>query len=152
MASVLHSQHCAGSCLTTVIATSGFGRLTSRPAWQKSLRLWTDLFTPSATNIADIANAKPALLEYPTEIRLRIYKALFEGVKINLEFSPDLKLSVRDRKSTGVLRTSQQLRAEAMPVFHATAWFRGSLNVFSVLDAFGKEYGGMVDGKSIRFS
>jgi hypothetical protein len=121
----------------------------------KAPKLWTDLFrtSTSPTNIADIANAKPALLfEYPTEIRLRIYKALFEEVKIDLVLSSDLKLSVRDGKSTGILRTSQRLRAEAMPVFHATAWFRGSLNVFSVLDAFGKEYGGMVDGKSIRFS
>jgi hypothetical protein len=85
------------------------------------------------------------LLEYPTEVRLRIYKALFEGVKVNLELSSEFKLSVRDKKATRILRTSQQLRAEAMPVFHATVWFRGPFNVFSLLDAFGKDYGGLVD-------
>ncbi|KPI35116.1 uncharacterized protein AB675_1374 [Cyphellophora attinorum] len=98
-------------------------------------KLWTDLFNPSPTNtanIANIANAKPALLEYPSEIRLKIYKALFEEVQINLVLSSDLKLS-----------PAITSRSYASVPCHSM--FRGSLNVFSVLDAFGKEYGGMAD-------
>jgi hypothetical protein len=97
----------------------------------------------SSKNVADL---KSRLLELPAEVRLNIYQNIFKGAEIRLRVSVDLKLDCRDsNKATSILRVCRLLRAEAMPICHATALFEGSENDFELLDEFKKSYGGLAD-------
>jgi hypothetical protein len=97
----------------------------------------------SPENVADVV---ACLIRLPAEVRVNIYRQLFKEGEIRLRVTTDLKLHCRDtNKVTSVLRVGRLLRAEAMPICHATALFEGSENDFELLDDFKKSYGGLAD-------
>ncbi|KPI35150.1 uncharacterized protein AB675_1383 [Cyphellophora attinorum] len=102
----------------------------------------TSLSAATATFNADLA---PTLLNLPAEVRLNIYEELFKKAKVELSLAHGLKLHYRDDRITAILWTCRLLRAEAMPVLHATACFHADANVIEVLNDFRQDYGVLAD-------
>jgi hypothetical protein len=102
----------------------------------------TSLAAPTASVTADLATI---LLNLPAEVRLNIYRELFKKAKVKFSLTHGLKLHYRDDRITAILWTCRLLRAEAMPVLHATACFHANGNVFEVLSDFRQDYGVLAD-------
>jgi hypothetical protein len=90
------------------------------------------------------ANLKSALLELPTEIRLNIFQEIFKAAKVEIKVRGK-QLHFMDEKITSILRVDRLLRAEALPIAHATVSFHGTIYAFTVLAKVTEGYGGFLD-------
>jgi hypothetical protein len=104
----------------------------------------------TASSPDSTADLSATLLNLPAEVRLNIYRQLFMEVNVKFRLAHGLKLHYRDGKITAILWTCRLLRAEAMPVLHATARFHTSVNLLQVLRDFSGDYGRLAE--SSRFA